>query len=84
MKNFYHYRRYIGRDLNPGSVEYEEQVQHNATGSSVTQRRLSSHQVVPRHVKMKDVFYTCQRQSHARDNNSVKKFRKFRRGRDRR
>ena len=84
MKNFSRDRRYIGRDLNPGSIEYEDQVQNNALGSSDTQRRLSSHQVVPRYVTKKDVFYTCQRQSHARDNNSVKKFCKFRRGRDRR
>jgi len=50
MKNLYHDRRYIGGDLNPVSVEYEEQVQNNAPGSSITQRRLSSYQVVPRHV----------------------------------
>jgi hypothetical protein len=84
MNNFYHARRYMGRDLNPISVEYGEQVLNNAPRISVTQRRLCLHQVVPRYVKKKDVFYTCQRQSHAGDNNSIKDFRKSRRGREHR
>jgi hypothetical protein len=56
MNNFWHDRRYMGRDLNPGSVECEQQVQNNAPGSSAKQRRLSSHQVVSRHVKRRTYF----------------------------